>query len=309
MELHESPANVAFSYGRHVYVRAPQPVHFPSEERPEEHVSETKRHLEARTTLYLVLKEVLAGTAAIGSRQFVYVDASDPRRRLSPDAFVKRGAREEGFDTWKVWERGAPELAVEIVSGADPEDMEWSTRLACYHTSGIAEVVRFDPEDDKQPVRVWDRVEDDLVERHESSPALRECVALGLWWSVAPSPYGPQLRLARDPDGKERMLTPDERAQRLRDELAEVRMARRRAEEDRRCLEQERIAAEEEREDLERKLADGTLLAVRSDQERAEQAQRLAEEKLLAEQKSRREAEAEAERLRAELRRLRGESG
>ena len=74
--------------GRGHYVRAPAPIHFPSEESPEEHVGETKRHLEARTTLYLLLKDAFADKA-IGSDQFVYWDASDPRKCLSPDVFVK----------------------------------------------------------------------------------------------------------------------------------------------------------------------------------------------------------------------------
>jgi hypothetical protein len=117
----EAPGRQAFVHGRRLYVRAPRPIAFPSEEPPEEHVSETKRHLEARTTLYLLLKGALAG-AAIGSSQFIYWDAGDPRRRLSPDVFVKLGAREETFDNWRIWERCAPELAVEIVSASDPSD-------------------------------------------------------------------------------------------------------------------------------------------------------------------------------------------
>ncbi len=86
MGLHESiPDHHALSHGRRLYLRAPRPVHFPSEERPEERVAETKRHLKARTTLYLLLEEALAG-AAVGSEQFVYFDAgihSDALRRTS----------------------------------------------------------------------------------------------------------------------------------------------------------------------------------------------------------------------------------
>jgi Uma2 family endonuclease len=135
-------------------VRASKPLVFPSEERPEEHVSETKRHLEARTTLYLLLKDALPGDA-IGSDQFVYPDASNPRKCLSPDVFVKlgaqsqraplAGAREASFDNWKIWERGAPDVAVEIVSASDRSDAEWAVKFERYPASGIGEVVRFDP--------------------------------------------------------------------------------------------------------------------------------------------------------------------
>jgi Uma2 family endonuclease len=258
------PTHEPYVHGRHTYVRAPIAVHFPSEESAEEQVSETKRHLEARTTLYLLLKDALAG-AAIGSEQFVYWDASDPRKCLSPDIFVKHGLFEETFDIWKVWERGAPDLAVEIVSASDRRDDDWSEKMARYQASGIHEVVRFDPDGKGPMIRVWDRIEGELVERSATSPILRECQALCLWWVVVPSTYGPMLRLSREPDGTGLLPTPNEERTRLGEALAEERKARALAE----------------------------------------------HEKMLAEQKARDEAqtraaaEAENERLRAELERLR----
>jgi len=210
MSLVEPYAGTPVAIGKKLYVRAPAPVYFPSEDSLEEHVGETKRHLEARTTLYLLLKHFLTGQA-IGSDQFLYWDASDPRKCLSPDVFVKRGAPEETFDSWKTWERGAPDIAVEIVSASDRRDEDWSEKMTRYQASGIGEVVRFDPSDLKQPIRVWDRIEGDLIERAAASPDLSECVALGLWWVVAPSDYGPLLRLARDREGRELLPTPDER--------------------------------------------------------------------------------------------------
>lgn len=275
MELHESPPNVAFPYGRQIYVRAPQPVHFPSEERPEEKVSETKRHLKARTTLFLLLEEALAGAAAIGSDQFVYWDAADPQKCLSPDVFVKLGTRDQDFDTWKVWQRGAPDVAVEIVSDHDRSEAEWSAKLARYRASGIGEVVRFDPEDEDQPLRVWDRIEGDLVERSSKSRALRECVALGLWWIVVPSDLGPTLRLARARDGRDLLPTPAESSVRLQEELAEARKAR--------------------------SLAEHQTMLMAHEKKLAEQAQKLEEQKRLEAERERDAAHAEIERLRAEL--------
>lgn len=72
----------------HVYVRSPRPIHFPESEPPGDEVSETKRHLENRTTLYPVLKDLFAARSSIGSAQFVYYNPADSRQCLSPDAFV-----------------------------------------------------------------------------------------------------------------------------------------------------------------------------------------------------------------------------
>jgi hypothetical protein len=270
MVLRQGHLREPYRRGRQLYVRGPEPIDFPSEEPPEERVSETKRHLEARTTLYLLLREAFAGMA-IGSEQFLYWDAGDPRMCLSPDVFVKRGAPDEPFDTWKVWERGAPDLAVEIVSASDRRDADWAEKLARYQASGIGEVVRFDG-DAAEPIRVWDRVDGELLERSPESTALRECVTLGLWWVVAPSAYGPTLRLARDSEGRDRLPTPGEDRSRLAEELREERKARSLAEHDRNL---------------------------------AEHALKLAEEKLRAESEARAAVESENERLRAELARLR----
>ena len=265
MALIDAPEKAPFVRGRRTYVRAPKPIHFPSEEKLDEHVSETKRHLEARTTLYLLLKDAFAA-AAIGSDQFVYWDATDPKRCLSPDVFVKLGARNDAFDTWKTWERSAPDIAVEIVSPSDRRDADWEDKLERYRASGIAEVVRFDAQNEKEPIRVWDRMEDDLVERAPESTHLRECVALHLWWTVVDSAHGPTLRLAHDRLGTRLLPTPDEDRLRLAAELAEERKARTLAEHERMLAEQalreqsearerERIGAAAEIERLKEELA------------------------------------------------------
>ncbi len=240
----EAPRSGPVWIGRHRYVREPKPIHFPSEESLEEAVSETKRHLEVRTTLYLLMKAALAGHA-IGSEQFVYWDVRDPQKCLSPDVFVKRGTTDALFDTWKVWERGVPDLAVEIVSASDRRDRDWDEKMDRYQASGINEVVRFDPADEAAPIRVWDRVESDLVERAPDSSELRECMTLGMWWVVAPSPFGPQLRLARDRAGTDLLPTPDERSLSLEADLAEERKARALAEHARLLAEHARSLAEQ----------------------------------------------------------------
>src|SRR5689334_14224097 len=106
------------------YLRAPVPVPFPVAEL----VPETKRHLDQRTALYQSLTLAFRDRALIGSNQFVYWDPTDPRQCLAPDVFVRRGAPDELFGNWKVWERGAPEVAVEILSADDERDRDWDEK-------------------------------------------------------------------------------------------------------------------------------------------------------------------------------------
>jgi len=191
----------------HVYARPPEPVRFPEAEE----VPETNRHLEVRTALYLILKRELAATATLGSEQFVYWDPTTAKKCLAPDAFVRLGAPHRPFRTWKTWESGAPDLGVEVVSDSDEGEPDWDEKLARYRAAGIGEVVRFDAEDPERPIRVWDAVDGDLVERASSDPELRACEALGLWWTVVEHPaVGPMLRLARDREGRDLLPTPEE---------------------------------------------------------------------------------------------------
>jgi hypothetical protein len=123
------------------YVRAPQRIHFPEFER----VPETKQHLHLRTLLYQILSPAFRERAAIGCDQFVYWDPTDPSACLAPDGFVRLGVPDDEFRTWKVWERGAPHVAVEIGSRSDsvPDNVE--DELAKYRRLGVVELVRFDP--------------------------------------------------------------------------------------------------------------------------------------------------------------------
>ncbi|AUX34695.1 MULTISPECIES: Uma2 family endonuclease [Sorangium] len=210
--------------GAHVYRRPPEPVLFPEAEE----VLETNRLLELRTALYLILKRELAHAATLGSDQFVYWDPTTPRKRLAPDAFVRLGAPHRTFRTWKTWLHGAPDLGVEIVSESDEGEPAWEEKLERYRAAGIREVVRFDPDDRARPIRVWDALDGDLVERSPEDPDLCACETLGLWWTVVEDPsVGPMLRLARDREGRELLPTPDEAAAKAREAEAEAREANR----------------------------------------------------------------------------------
>jgi Uma2 family endonuclease len=231
------------------HVRPPKPIRFPTEEK----VPEGRRHFELRTFLFRVLKLAFAGRAGLGSDQFVYWHGSDPRRCLAPDVFVHLGAPDEPVKSWKTWERGTPQLAVEIVSDPETEVDDFSTKLERYHELGVRELVLFDP--DAPPgarLRVWDRVEDDLVERvveDDRTP----CLTLSLHWVVAPvEGFEAGLRLARDAAGEDLLPSPEEAFHRKADAAErEADAARREAE----AAKQEAAAARARLAELEKRLA------------------------------------------------------
>jgi len=216
--------------GSSEYLRPPVPVHFPEAEL----VPESKRHLEQRTALYRILTLAFQDQAAIGSDQFVYWDPTDPRKCLAPDVFVRLGAKDDVFRTWKVWERGAPDVAVEIVSESDERDRDWNDKLERYRRLGVRELVCFDPEADPPSLRVWVGVDGDLVERRVEGLTARSHCLPGRWTVVEHPTFGSQLRLGRL-EGADLFPTPEEQQR----EVAKL---------ERQAAERERQAAERERE-------------------------------------------------------------
>jgi len=208
------------------YVRPPTPIHFPESEE----VPETGVHLELRTALYLLVRDFVGERGAVGSEQFVYWDPSDPRQCLAPDLIVRMGATPGPFPTWKTWERGAPHLAVEVASPFDAGEAEWNRKLVRYRRSGINELAKFDPEDAERPLRLWDRLEGDLVERDLTGEHALLCDTLGVHWCVRDdATLGRVLRVSLDalgqtllPTGAERERAAAERARTSAERIAEL---------------------------------------------------------------------------------------
>ena len=210
----------------HRYLREPEPLVFPVDEE----MPETRRHLEVRTALYQSLKAAFGDKAVLGSEQFVFWDPTDPRARCAPDVMLRLGERDAPFDSWKVWERGAPHLAVEIISASDSTEGPWSQKLERYRKVGVRELVSFDADDPVHPLRIWDFVEGDLVERDPGASGFRTCSVLSAHWCLRPEPeLGLTLRLARDPDGLDLYPTHEEaqRAAEARVRELEAELARR----------------------------------------------------------------------------------
>jgi Uma2 family endonuclease len=189
----------------HRYLRTPVPLHFPVEER----VPESLVHRLLVDRLFEIVRRELGNTALISCDQFMYRDPTDPRQCLAPDLAVRLGAPPLLLDTWKIWEHGAPHLAVEIVSDSDASERNVEQKLARYRQTGVPELVRFDRSEQARPLRIWDLVAGDLVERDSADPEFKRCDALGLYWHLPLDPDDgcPTLRLARDRDGGGLLLT------------------------------------------------------------------------------------------------------
>ena len=204
---------------RFEYVRKIKPLHFPVEAK----VPESKRHFAQRTALYQLLEFFLRGRAEVGSDQFMYYDASNPRACLAPDVYLKLDAEPSEITSWKTWERGTPDLAVEMTSRSDAPDEAWEPKLARYHSLGIRELVRFDSRG-IEPLRIWDYVDGDLAERRLEPDSPAPCRVLGLWWVTVPHErWGSLLRLSRDARGGELIKTELEAEAEARQQEAEAR--------------------------------------------------------------------------------------
>jgi len=203
------------------YLRAPRPLHFPDTEL----VPESKRHLELRTLLYQLLKLAFADRAAIGCDQFVYWDPTDPSACLAPDAFVRWGEPDSMFTSWKVWERGAPQVAIEVISEADERDRDWGAKLEKYRRLGVTELVRFDPRSTDHALRVWDSADGDLVERELTAPCAQSRCLPGFWLVIEQPDTGPTLRMSHDEQGTRLYPTPVEHEAAARRAESEARRA------------------------------------------------------------------------------------
>jgi Uma2 family endonuclease len=190
------------------YVGTIVPLHFPESAS----VPESQLHLDLRTLLYQLLSAYLGETYTVGSDQFVYWDASSPKRCIAPDVYAKATPRGEPIRSWKVWERGAPDVAIEIISDSDSAHESWSEKLMAYQALGVRELVRFDLLSGGAPLRVWNRTQEVLAER-EVTDTQAASLIFDLFWVVAPVHRVAQaLRLASSVDPLVLVPTAEERA-------------------------------------------------------------------------------------------------
>lgn len=232
------------------HVRSVEPLRFPEQEPDEERMGQGRRHLHLCAALYEMLRAVCVPEHTVGADQFVYFDGANPKRCLAPDGFVTLGVRDHDFDAYLVWEEGTPDVAFEVLSPSDtPERWTFQEKLRRYRVLGVRELITFHLDAEAgQRLRVWDRIEHDLVERVVTGD-MTPCLTLGLTTLVGPVdvyPAGP--RLARDPEGRDLVLTEKE-ARRVEASLREAEAAGRAAEAVARKRAEERVA------ELEKELA------------------------------------------------------
>ena len=167
-----------------------------------------------------MLRAVCVPEHTVGADPFVYFDAANPKRCLAPDGFVTLSVPDHDFESYLVWEEGTPDVAFEVLSPNDsPERWTFEEKLRRYHALGVRELVTFHV--DAEPgarLRVWDRIDNDLVERvvtEDKTP----CLTLGVVLLVGPvDEYYVGLRIARDADGTEAEAKATEAAARKRAE-------------------------------------------------------------------------------------------
>ncbi len=157
------------------HVRPVKPLRFPSSN-SEWDMPQSGRHHRMCELMYQVLVAAVGPAHTVGGDQFVYYDASSPRRCLAPDAFVKLGVPAHHPDVWRAWQQGAPEVCVEILSPSDSaEKLTFAEKLRRYAALGTRELVVFNADAKRgKRLRVWDRVRDDFIERvvlRESAPS------------------------------------------------------------------------------------------------------------------------------------------
>jgi Uma2 family endonuclease len=188
---HSAPAAQRAKSAAKYLVQAPA-LHFPTSQE----VPETQLHLDLRTLLYQLLSDYLGLSHTVGSDQFVYFDASNPKVCLAPDVYVKCTPRAERVTSWKTWERGAPEVAVEVISDSDSTPADWSAKLRAYQALGVKELVCVDLLRPQPSLRIWDRVEEALSERVVEGLTAPSFV-LPLHWGLGPADTLPlALRIA-----------------------------------------------------------------------------------------------------------------
>jgi Uma2 family endonuclease len=252
-------------------------------------MGETGWHVEAIMDLFTMLKDRYAGRpdVQVCADLFVYYEEGNPRAVICPDVFVAFGVRSGKRRTYKVWEEGCPPTVVFEVSSRSTRREDFGSKKAICALLGVAEYFVYDPLGEylKPPLQGF-RLAGNAYERIEPNDAgAVESQRLGVILSAKDG----ELLVVDRRTGEQVLGMAGQREARLAERQG--RMAERQA----------RLAERQLRREAEARLA-----AERQARLADEEARVQAEARATQEREARREAEAEVERLRAELTRRRG---
>lgn len=178
--------------------------------RTEKKMPESLLHVQLRTALWQLLDDHFGHLGLAGTDQFVYWDRRDAKQNLAPDVYFGLGPQRLPLKSWKTWERGVPDLAIEFVSDSDSDERAQTKSVARYTELGVRELVRLDRLDDRTVLEAWDIADGVATPRHIDERLVTPCKTLGCTFVVAPiEGIGRAIRLARDPEG--RALFPTQR--------------------------------------------------------------------------------------------------
>jgi Uma2 family endonuclease len=238
-------------------------------------MAESDLHRDLMVLLIEQLKEFFASEARVyvSGNLLIYYEEGNPRKQISPDVFVVRGVAKHRRLYYQTWvERKNPNVVIELTSKTTKRE-DTGKKLVLYRdVLRVREYLLFDPNQEylDPPLQGYRLVKGEYA---AIRPTRGRLVSreLGLHLEA----HGAELRLF-DPKSGKRLPTPQEALAQANEAMAREAEARRQSDEARRQSDEARAAA------------------VAS---------------LEHESRSRRQAEAELERMRAELAALKGTLG
>lgn len=162
-------------------------------------------------------------TAYIGWDVFIEWDPSDPRARVSPDAFILDGQDPKiAPSIWQTWAPGCdpPRFAMEVVSKRS-RTKDYDVSPSRYAALGVEELAVFDADphgDEAFALQIFRRSPRGQFLRVHAGAGPAESKVLGAWLVVADG--GKHVRLARDAAGTDLVLTAEEQVSAARDRAA-----------------------------------------------------------------------------------------
>ncbi len=110
-------------------------------------MGETDKHILLMMTLRFMLDEFFRATPRVyvGSNLMCYYIEGDPKKSISPDVFIVRGAEKGERRVYKFWEEPAPQVVIEL-SSRKTSKADLTTKKDIYASLGVREYFIFDPE-------------------------------------------------------------------------------------------------------------------------------------------------------------------